>query len=154
MTARSILLQAIIGASLLAASVPAIAAPSQADLSIADRPGTPSSMSIRVFNESPLVGGSAYGVTVTVQPIVGIVTGLFAPSNCIAGSNGSFVCNLNRVDGHNAKFLNFGLTLAPNACRIFRNGQIKVATASVTSKTFDTYTGNNMTNVYIRTSCN
>ncbi len=147
-------LKGIIGASLLLASVPAVAAPASVDLSIADRPGTMTSMIIRVFNENPTVGASAYGVTVTVKPIIGTVSQLSAPSNCVRGGNGSFICNLNRVDGQYAKFLNFGLTLSPTACSLVRNGQIKVATASVTSKNPESNTENNATNVYIPASCN
>lgn len=154
MKSNSLLLKGIVGASLFFASSSALAAPAPADLSIADRPGTSTSMTIRVFNENAIVGASAYGVSVTVKPIAGAVTQLLAPSNCVRGGNGSFVCALNRVDGQYAKFLNFGITLSPTACSLMRNGQIKVATASVTSaQNPDPNTGNNATNVYVQTSC-
>lgn len=147
-------LKGIIGASLFLASASAIAAPASVDLSIADRPGTMTSMNIRVFNENPTVGASAYGVTVTVKPIAGAATELSAPSNCVRGGNGSFVCSLNRLDGQKAKFLSFGLTLSRTACETMRNGQMKVLTARVTSKNPDPNSSNDATNVYIPASCN
>jgi hypothetical protein len=116
--------------------------------------GQTAAAKIRVFNNNAVVGHSSFGVVATIKPIVGSVIALTPKSgSCARGANGSFVCDLFRVDGQYAKFVEFDAVLSPTACTNARNGQIKVATASVSAKTLDPNMADNATSVYVKISC-
>ncbi len=145
----------------VATITPAFAQMPTADINVSDRPGSVTYTAgqtavgkIRVFNNNAVVGKSSFGVTATIEPIAASILSLTPRGgSCVRGANGSQICNLNRLDGQYAKFVEFDVALSPSACANARNGQVKIATASVTAKTLDPNMADNATSVYVKISC-
>jgi hypothetical protein len=145
----------------LFAATPALAQSATADISVSDQPGStvyaPGQSAlgkIRVFNNNSAIGFSSYGVTATIEPVLGGILSLTPRGGtCVRGGNGSQICSLFRIDGQKAKFVEFDVVLSSDACSVIRNGQVKIARAYITSKTADPIADNNMTNVYVKLAC-